>query len=161
MALAPMLNNSGRLIGDFTITKLGAETFRLNASYAAQSYHHRWFMEHLPEKGVTVRNISLDQIGFQIAGPKARDLLARTTRADVSNEGLPFLAASYDEAQASGTARDGRITRGDVFNMADDLQTALDPDQVLETIIRYNHEQGLTPEPVKLEDLFWKSTLEL
>jgi dimethylglycine dehydrogenase len=93
MALAPMLNNQGRLIGDFTITKLGPETFRLNASYAAQSYHHRWFMEHLPEKGVTVRNISLDQIGFQIAGPKARDLLARTTRADVSNEALPFLAA--------------------------------------------------------------------
>ncbi|MGE0626786.1 MAG: ABC transporter substrate-binding protein [Hyphomicrobiaceae bacterium] len=33
--------------------------------------------------------------------------------------------------------------------------------EVLETIIRYNHEQGLTAEPVKLEDLFWKSTLDL
>ncbi len=33
--------------------------------------------------------------------------------------------------------------------------------EVLETITRYNHEQGLTPDRVKLEDLFWKSTLEL
>jgi hypothetical protein len=33
--------------------------------------------------------------------------------------------------------------------------------EVIETIVKYNYEQGLTPEPVKLEDLFWKSTLEL
>ncbi len=33
--------------------------------------------------------------------------------------------------------------------------------KVLETIVAYNHEQGLTPEPVKLEELFWPSTLDL
>ncbi len=33
--------------------------------------------------------------------------------------------------------------------------------EVLETIIRYNHEQGLTAEPVRLEDIFWPSTLDL
>ena len=32
---------------------------------------------------------------------------------------------------------------------------------VLETIAAYVHEQGLTKERVKLEDVFWKSTLEL
>ena len=32
---------------------------------------------------------------------------------------------------------------------------------VLETIAEYVHEQGLTKERVRLEDVFWKSTLEL
>ncbi len=32
---------------------------------------------------------------------------------------------------------------------------------VLETIVRYVHEQGLTTEPVKLADAFWPSTLDL
>jgi len=93
MALTPMLSPKGRLIGDFTVTRLGPERFALTASYAAQAYHMRWFLAHLPDEGVGLRYVSLEQIGFQIAGPRARDLLARVTREDVSNEALPFLAA--------------------------------------------------------------------
>lgn len=33
--------------------------------------------------------------------------------------------------------------------------------KVLDTIVASNHEQGLVKDPVKLEDLFWPSTLEL
>lgn len=91
--LTPMLNPKGKLIGDFTVAKLGPERFQVTASYAAQAYHMRWFLTHLPKRGVTLRNVSLERIGFQIAGPKARELLQRTTRADVSNENFPFLTA--------------------------------------------------------------------
>jgi dimethylglycine dehydrogenase len=52
----------------------------------------RWFQSLLPDKGVEVRNVSLDRIGFQIAGPKARELLQRVTRSDVSNAAFPFLS---------------------------------------------------------------------
>ncbi len=51
----------------------------------------RWFEAQLPETGVKIRNVSLDRIGFQIAGPKARELLQRVTRADVSRAAFPFL----------------------------------------------------------------------
>ena len=93
IALTPMLNRSGKLIGDFTVAKLAPERFQLTASYAAQAYHLRWFEANLPERGVAIENISRDRIGFQIAGPKARELLQRVTRADVSNAALPFLTA--------------------------------------------------------------------
>jgi len=93
MVLTPMLSPRGRLIGDFTVTRLGAERFHLTASWAAQAFHMRWFTAHLPGSGVRVRNVSLEKLGFQIAGPGARDLLARVTRHDVSNEALPFLSA--------------------------------------------------------------------
>jgi dimethylglycine dehydrogenase len=93
ITLTPMLSPKGRLIGDFTITCLNDERYLLTASYAAQDYHMRWFEAHLPPSGVAIRNMSLRRIGFQIAGPKARDLLVQVTTADVSNAALPFLSA--------------------------------------------------------------------
>ena len=90
VALTPMLSPKGRLIGDFTVARLGAERFQLTASYAAQAFHMRWFEAHLPPGGVSVRNVSLARIGFQIAGPRARDVLAAATTADVSNAALRF-----------------------------------------------------------------------
>jgi len=93
MTLTPMLSPKGRLIGDFTITCLGDERFLLTASYAAQDFHMRWFDDHLPESGVQIRNMSLRRVGFQIAGPRARDLLSCVASDDVSNEALPFLSA--------------------------------------------------------------------
>ena len=93
MVLTPMLSPKGRLIGDFTVARLAQERFQLTASYAAQAFHMRWFEAHLPPRGVLVRNVSLDRIGFQIAGPRAREVLAAATPADVSNEALRFLDA--------------------------------------------------------------------
>jgi dimethylglycine dehydrogenase len=91
MALTPMLSPRGRIIGDFTISRLGPEKFQLIASYSAQAFHMRWFERHLPEKGVEIRNMSLRRLGFQIAGPKARELLSRVADTDVSNAAFPFL----------------------------------------------------------------------
>ncbi len=91
IALTPMLANSGRIIGDFTVAKLTDEHFQVTASYAAQAYHMRWFEAHLPKAGVAIRNVSRERVGFQIAGPSARALLQAVTRDDVSNQAFPFL----------------------------------------------------------------------
>ena len=90
LSLTPMLSQKGRLIGDFTVTCLAEDRFQLTASYSAQAYHLRWFEQNLWD-GVTVENISTRKIGFQIAGPNARALLAKTTRADVSAEAFRFM----------------------------------------------------------------------
>ncbi len=90
IALTPMLSVKGKIIGDFTMMRLGPETVQLTASYSAQKYHMRWFEQH-QERGVTVRNVSQERLGFQIAGPQARAVLAAVTAADVSNVALPFL----------------------------------------------------------------------
>ncbi|MDA9019967.1 FAD-dependent oxidoreductase [Flavimaricola sp.] len=82
MSLTPMLSPKGRLLGDFTVSCLSETEFQLTASYGAQEIHHRWFLTNLDD-GVTVENISDKRTGFQIAGPKAAELLAACTRADV------------------------------------------------------------------------------
>ena len=88
LSLTPMLSEKGKLIGDFTISCLGADEFQLTASYGAQAYHMRWFEQHA-RPDVQVQNVSDTRTGFQIAGPRAREVLAACTRADVTT--LKFL----------------------------------------------------------------------
>ncbi len=90
MSLTPMLGASGRIFGDFTVSCLGETEFLLTASYGAQGWHGRWF-ERNADGGVAVENLSDRRTGFQIAGPRARDLLARVTRADVSAAAFRFM----------------------------------------------------------------------
>ena len=92
ISLNPMLSPKGKIIGDFTIACLSSERFQVAASFAAQAYHMRWFEQHLPAAGVSLKNVSRERIGFQIAGPKAQLLLSRVTLADVSTAVMPFLS---------------------------------------------------------------------
>ncbi len=93
LSLTPMLAPSGKLVGDFTVACLSENEFRLNASYGSQDFHLRWFQDHL-EGDVAIENVSDRFTGFQIAGPHARDVLAKVTRADVSNAAIPFLGVA-------------------------------------------------------------------
>ncbi|MGA9411229.1 MAG: FAD-dependent oxidoreductase [Roseobacter sp.] len=79
LSLTPMLSHAGRLIGDFTISCLNETEFQLTASYGAQAFHWRWFEQNLSDD-VQIENISDQRTGFQIAGPRARDVLAACTR---------------------------------------------------------------------------------
>jgi len=107
MTLAPMLKQDGRLIGDFTLANLGPDPdghgeWFVAGSGIAEQYHMRWFEQHLPaDGGVRIEALGLSRVGLSIAGPRARDVLAKATRADVSNEALPFMAiASMDIGMA-------------------------------------------------------------
>ena len=91
--LAPMLSPSGKLMGDLTVTRLGSDRFWLVGSYYLQEWHLRWFRDHLPSSGVKLENLSESWLGFSLSGPRARDILARLTRADVGNSTLPFMGA--------------------------------------------------------------------
>lgn len=92
LTLCPMLSPKGKLIGDFTVSKLAQNLFQLTASYGSQNYHQRWFEQHLLKSDVKLKNISQNRLGFQIAGPESRQLLERVTRIDVSTKAFPFLS---------------------------------------------------------------------
>ncbi|WP_419904338.1 GcvT family protein [Kiloniella sp.] len=92
LALNPMLSHKGKLIGDFTVSCLSEQEFMVTASFGMQAAHLRWFETNLPSGGsVEIENISTKRIGFQIAGPKARELLSRVAFEDVSAENFKFL----------------------------------------------------------------------
>lgn len=92
--ITPMLAHSGRLMGDLTTLRLAEDRFLIGGSGYLQSWHMRWFDEHLRQDGVDVRNISEDYGGVAIFGPRARDLLAKLTSSDVSNAAFPFMSVT-------------------------------------------------------------------
>ena len=55
LSLSPMLNEKGRVIGDFTISRYAEDKFLLVCSLAAESYYLRWFERHMPADGVIAR----------------------------------------------------------------------------------------------------------
>jgi dimethylglycine dehydrogenase len=91
--LTPMLAPSGRLMGDLTTMRLGPERFLVCGSGYLQTWHLRWFRQHLPASGATVRNLSDAWGGIAIFGPRARELLSRVTSEDVSAAAFPFMTA--------------------------------------------------------------------
>ncbi len=91
IALAPMLNARGRIIGDFTVARMAGERFLLFGSGIAESYHMRWFAAQLPARGVALSSRRRDMVGLSIAGPRARALLERVAAADVSAQAFRFL----------------------------------------------------------------------
>ena len=92
IVLTPMLNEFGKLIGDFTIAKAGEDRFMIWGSSAAAKYHMRWFEKHLPGEG-SVRIHRFDQtlVGLSIAGPNSQALLQKLVDVDVSSRAFRFM----------------------------------------------------------------------
>jgi dimethylglycine dehydrogenase len=92
IVLTPMLNERGKLIGDFTIAKRDDTRFMIWGSIAAQRYHMRWFDKHLPKDGsVAIHRFGMNLVGLSIVGPHSRDVLAQLVDTDVSNAGFRFM----------------------------------------------------------------------
>ena len=101
--LAPMLRETGTLMGDLSVTRLGDDRYWLVGSYYLQEWHLRWFRELLPPRGVELRNISDEWMGFSVSGPSSRRIVQRALDADLSAEAIPFLTAGlldFDGADA-------------------------------------------------------------
>jgi dimethylglycine dehydrogenase len=92
MGLTPMLNERGKLIGDFTMCRPSSERIFLIGTYAAESYYMRWFERHLPPSGVALRPCAMEYVGLSIAGPNARALLQSLVREELSSAAFPFLS---------------------------------------------------------------------
>jgi len=86
--LAPMLSENGRLKGDLTVFNWGEGVFWIMGSYYLRAWHMRWFNDHLSD-GVSIRDLGEDMVGFSLAGPKSREVIATLTDSDI--EALPFM----------------------------------------------------------------------
>ncbi len=110
ITLTAMLNQQGRIVGEFTVARAGEDHYFLFGSQAAEVHHSRWFIAHLPTDGsVTFEVLRLKLVGLSIAGPKAREVFAACTDADVTNAAFKFMDFKQIEI-GSIPARVGRLT---------------------------------------------------
>ncbi len=92
IALTPMLNDRGKLIGDFTMCRIADDHVFLVGTYAAETYYLRWFERHMPSSGVSVRPCAMEYVGLSLAGPKSRALLQGLVHDDLSTAAFPFMS---------------------------------------------------------------------
>jgi dimethylglycine dehydrogenase len=92
IVLTPMLNEAGKLIGDFTIANMSGDRFMIWGSSAAQKYHMRWFEQHLPKDGsVRIHRFDQTMVGLSIAGPKSQEVLSELCDENVSTSAFRFM----------------------------------------------------------------------
>lgn len=92
--LAPLIGKRGGIAGDFTVTCLAEDDFFMVGSGMAERYHRRFF-DALPQPaGTQWHSVTEAMAGFNVAGPRARDLLQPLTKADLSNAAFPFARAA-------------------------------------------------------------------
>ncbi len=87
----PVLDAKGGFRSDLTVMRLGDDHFRVVTGGAHGAADRQWFADHLVGgAGLTDRTDEISTIGLW--GPKARDILASLTDADVSGEAFPMLS---------------------------------------------------------------------
>ncbi len=87
-----MLNRRGGIECDFTVTRLGDQEFRIVTGTAFGNHDLGWLRTHLPGDGsVRVTDVTSQYSCFGLWGPKARDILAPLTPADLSNAAFPYM----------------------------------------------------------------------
>ncbi len=90
LALAPMLNPAGRIVGDLSMACLSDDRYLIVGSGFAEEFHLRWFFAQEPPADVAVRSVASTLCGFAVAGPHSRALVQRLVRLDLSAAAFKF-----------------------------------------------------------------------
>jgi dimethylglycine dehydrogenase len=89
--LTPLIGKRGGIAGDFTVSRPGDQEFVIVGSGMAERYHQRFFQAVPLPAGARFRSVTEEMCGFNVAGPKSRELLQRLTNADLSADAFPFM----------------------------------------------------------------------
>ena len=93
--LTPLIGVRGGLAGDFTITCTGDDSYMMIGSGMAERYHRRFF-DMVPMPDDMRFDYATNRIaGFNVAGPRSREMLQRLTNADLSREGWRFMHSRW------------------------------------------------------------------
>jgi dimethylglycine dehydrogenase len=91
--LAPLIGRRGGVAGDFTVTRLAEDEFWMVGSGMAERFHARYFAEVPLPEGTRFESLTEAVTGFNVAGPRSRDLLRGLTNAPLDNESFAFMAS--------------------------------------------------------------------
>ena len=85
------LNDRGGIEADLTVNRLDEERFLVVTAFSTQVKDADWVTRHTPDGArMTVTDVTSGYAVLGVFGPKARDIVAPLTDADLSNEAFPF-----------------------------------------------------------------------
>lgn len=89
---APLLNEAGYIVDDGLVCSLGGGTYYLTFTSAGGDWAEAWMREWAETWGLQVRvaNQTASRSAINVAGPRARELLARLSDGPVGAEAIPY-----------------------------------------------------------------------
>jgi glycine cleavage system aminomethyltransferase T/glycine/D-amino acid oxidase-like deaminating enzyme len=88
-----MLNSRGGIECDFTVARLGEESFSIVTGTAFGNHDREWIRKHLPAGGgAQVRDVTSAFACFGIWGPRSRDVLQPLTPQDLGSDAFPYMS---------------------------------------------------------------------
>jgi sarcosine dehydrogenase len=88
-----LLNTRGGIECDLTVARLAEDCFYIVTGTGFRTHDFGWIADHLPSEGTIFHDVTEDWGTLSLMGPEARTILAKVTKADVSNTALPFGSA--------------------------------------------------------------------
>ncbi len=86
-----LLNTRGGIEADLTVARLGEEKFYIVTGTGFRAHDLGWIRDHIgKDMKATLADVTEDFGTLSLMGPRARDVLAAVTDADVSNAAFPF-----------------------------------------------------------------------
>jgi sarcosine dehydrogenase len=86
-----LLNTRGGIEADLTVARFAEDKFYIVTGTGFRTHDFGWISDHIPAGlDCTLSDITEDWGTLSLMGPRARDVLAGVTSADVSNAAFPF-----------------------------------------------------------------------
>ena len=95
--LTPLIGKRGGIAGDFTVTRLAQDEFWIIGSGMAERYHQRFFKDVPFPDGMDFESVTNAMCGFNVAGPKSREMLQRLTHTSLATADFPFMRSKWIE----------------------------------------------------------------
>jgi sarcosine oxidase subunit alpha len=88
-----MLNDSGMLLDDGVVTRVGENDYYFTTSSARADASEEWFRYHsrYEDWDFGMVNLTDHLAAINLAGPNSRKILAKLTEADLTNEAFPYM----------------------------------------------------------------------
>ncbi len=95
--LTPLIGVRGGIAGDFTVTRMAEDEFWIIGSGMAERYHQRFFNAVPLPESTTFESMTAAMCGFNVAGPKSREMLQRLTNTSLTTADFPFMRSGWIE----------------------------------------------------------------
>ena len=94
ITLAHFVSTNGRIAGEATVTRFDTDAYYVLSAASAElrDLDHLQQARHAGED-VSIKNVTDERGALVLAGPRSRDVLARLTDADLSNDAFPWLTS--------------------------------------------------------------------
>ena len=105
-----LLNQSGGIESDMTVTRIGENEFYLVTGTGFATHDFDWIRRNIPAAcNAMIEDVTNQWAVLSLMGPKSREILQALVRSDISNSALPF-ATMREVAISGATIRALRVS---------------------------------------------------